>query len=92
MTKNEDRLSKNDEKLPYLHKIYKRKFVVIDKSMGLCLSMKGAWHTQETMVSSHKHTETFESQRSYIISNSTNFSLYLGLNLGPSDPETDGLS
>ena len=39
---NGHRLSKNDEKLPYLpylHKLYKRKFLVIDKNMELCLYM-----------------------------------------------------
>ena len=33
----DDRLSKNDEKLPYLHKISESKFLVIDKNMELCL-------------------------------------------------------
>ena len=30
-------MSKNDEKLPYLHKVTKIKFLVSDTSMGLCL-------------------------------------------------------
>ena len=30
-TKTGDRLSKKDEKLSYLHKIHKKKFLVIDK-------------------------------------------------------------
>ena len=29
--------SKNDEKLPYLHRVTKRWFLVINKKMGLCL-------------------------------------------------------
>ena len=33
----------------------------------------------------------FEYQRSRIISNSIIFSLYQGLNLGPSDPETNDI-
>ena len=35
-----DRLSKNDEKLPYLHRITKRKFLVRNTNMGLCLYLK----------------------------------------------------
>ena len=34
------RLSKNDEKLPYLHKITKKKFLVCNKNMGLCLYIR----------------------------------------------------
>ena len=30
-------MSGNNEKLPYLHKITKSKFLVSDKNMGLCL-------------------------------------------------------
>ena len=30
-------MSGNDEKLPCLHELAKRKFVVSDKNMGLCL-------------------------------------------------------
>ena len=33
---NGDRLSKNDEKLSYLHKITKRKFLVSNKNIELC--------------------------------------------------------
>ena len=31
-------LFKNNEKLPYLHKITKRRFLVSNKNMGLCLN------------------------------------------------------
>ena len=38
--RNGDRLSENDEKLPYLHKVTKRKFLVRNKNMGLCLKIQ----------------------------------------------------
>ena len=33
-------VTKNVERLPYLHKIAKRKFLVSNKNMGLCLYMQ----------------------------------------------------
>ena len=39
VTENVDRLFQDEEKLPYLHKITKRKFLVSNKNMGLRLSI-----------------------------------------------------
>ena len=39
-------MSGNDEKLPYLHEITKRKFLVSDTNMGLCLYMDGGGWTK----------------------------------------------
>ena len=40
LEKSVTKMSKNDEKLPYLHRITERKFLVCNKHMGLCLHIK----------------------------------------------------
>ena len=47
---NVNRLSKNNEKLPYLHKITKKKFLVSNKIMRLCLYIKRStiWYNSFT--------------------------------------------
>ena len=37
---NGDRMSKNDEKLPYLHLVTKKYFLLAMQNMGLCLYMR----------------------------------------------------